>query len=211
MRFGIQRKTLPLDLNEFERFTRDGMYEHYLDNLETDADSIIFDIGCYKGDSLIKLAHKTKGTIYGFEPIPSFCNIALERVKEYPNIHVYPIGIGSEDESKNLLLNNDETSEFLSKGTNVRCVFRSFLNVWNYFQLETLDVVYMNIEGGEYSVFSNMIAHDLLPRIREIVVQFHYPDKHSEDRREIHRKLYETHDLVYDYAFVWERWKLREK
>jgi FkbM family methyltransferase len=197
--------------SEFDRFVADDMYNHYLDGVETTSDSIVFDVGTYKGDSVLAMRCRMEGMIHGFEPIHSFWTTATQRVAHLPNVHIHNVGLGAEDEAKTLHLQLDGTSEFLTASSTERCIFRSFFNVWTALAIDRLDLLHMNVEGGEYAIFANLIQQGLLPKIRTVIVQFHYPDRFSEERRAIQAELRKTHDCVYDYAFVWERWNLREE
>lgn len=194
---------------EFERFVREGMYEHYMDGLHTTTASVTFDIGSYTGDSLVRLRSKVQGVIHGFEPIRSFWSACGPKLQPYSGIYVHPIGVGDTDAIRSLSVHKDETSEFLTSLTTEQCVFRSFFTVWNHLNIETLDVLHMNIEGGEYAVFRSILEHGLLPKIKTIIVQFHYPNQYSEHREAIQSELRKTHQCVYDYPFVWERWDLQ--
>jgi hypothetical protein len=108
-------------------------------------------------------------------------------------------------------VSEDETSAIRHVGTSETCVFRSFATVWRELAIQSLDVLHMNIEGGEYAVFRSILSNGLLPKIKTLIVQFHYPDVYSAERQAIQAELRKTHRCVYDYAFVWERWDLREE
>lgn len=199
-------------MNEaFAKFKKDNMYKRYLDGLNTSPSSVTFDIGSYKGDSLLKLRSKVQGTIHGFEPIVTFGLACRERIKDFPYTYVHPIGIGDADEYKLLFVAEDNTSEFIAFQNSEQCVFRSFFNVWNHLKIDTLDVLHMNIEGGEYAVFKSILQYGLLPKIKSIIVQFHYPERYAAERKKIQTELQKTHTCVYDYAFVWERWDLKQE
>lgn len=184
----------------------------YLDDLVTTPTSVTFDLGSYKGNSLIHLRSKVQGIIHGFEPIHTFYARCARRISAIcPHTYVHPVGVGDTDTIRLLSVLDDETSEFIRSWKKEQCVFRSFFNVWNHLKIDRLDVLHMNIEGGEYAVFRSILAHGLLPKIKTIIVQFHYPDRHSADRQAIQAHLRRTHRCVYDYAFVWERWDLIEE
>lgn len=193
----------------FPRFIQDNMYEHYLDNLETSDTSVSFDIGSYTGASLIALRAKVKGSIYGFEPIPSYFTAACSRVQTMSNVRVYCVGVGNKDETKQLSLLGDRTSALLTSSQYQPCTFRAFSTIWRTLGIESLDVLHMNVEGGEYDIFQNIVEGNFLPRIKQILVQFHYPESYAPDRERIRSELRKTHNLIYDYEFVWERWDLR--
>jgi hypothetical protein len=78
--------------------------------------------------------------------------------------------------------------------------------------LDRIDLLKLNIEGGEYDVLDRLHETGRLPRIDQILVQFHewHPHAHRR-RRAIRAALRDTHVEEWDYPWVWERWRLRER
>ena len=197
---------------DFDSFSRDGMYDRYLNNIKTNSNSIVFDLGSYKGSSLLRLASKCQGTIYGFEPIPLFYEEALRIISHEQRIRIFNCAVSDTDGQMTLHMNHDETSITKTSGQPIQCQVRSFVTIWKHLGIQTLDVLHMNIEGGEYDVIRNIMKHDLLKHIKTLVIQFHYPSEETRSFRSMfHAELLKTHTCVYDYAFVWERWSLREE
>ena len=68
----------------------------------------------------------------------------------------------------------------------------------------------LNIEGAEYDVLERLIATQQVPRIRDLIVQFHKIAPDPVNRRSaIQAELGRTHECRFDYPFVWERWTRR--
>lgn len=75
-----------------------------------------------------------------------------------------------------------------------------------------IDLMKINIEGGEYGLLSHIYAQGLMNRINNIQVQFHVVTAFN------YRLLYEilsrqmmiTHVPVWRYAFCWESWRIRQ-
>jgi hypothetical protein len=77
-------------------------------------------------------------------------------------------------------------------------------------RIETVDLMKLNIEGGEYEMLPRMIEAGLIGRVRNLQIQFHEVTSDSAARMDaIRRDLTQTHDPAYEYRFVWEGWKLR--
>ena len=72
-----------------------------------------------------------------------------------------------------------------------------------------LDLVKVNIEGGEFELLDRMYEVGLLAKTRTVLVQFHEfgPDAYRA-RRRIRRHLSERHRETWGYPWVWERWDL---
>ena len=74
-----------------------------------------------------------------------------------------------------------------------------------------IDLLKVNIEGGEYELMERIIAIDYLPKIKNLQIQFHRLDDTSSARREaIRRALASSYDCVYCYDFVWEDWRRKD-
>jgi len=69
----------------------------------------------------------------------------------------------------------------------------------------------INIEGGEYELLSHIIYKGLHKNIKNIQVQFHKVEGLLWEVRysSICRQLMKTHELTWQYPFVWENWSLK--
>lgn len=78
-------------------------------------------------------------------------------------------------------------------------------------QYEIIDLLKVNIEGGEYDLLSHINAAGLHSRIKNIQVQFHQISMAPFELwyKEIADKLSKTHWLTWHYPYCWENWKLK--
>lgn len=78
-------------------------------------------------------------------------------------------------------------------------------------QYETIDLLKLNIEGAEYDVLSHIIGAGLHTRIKNVQVQFHQIAGVPFERwyKEIADKLSKTHSLPWRYPYCWENWQLK--
>jgi hypothetical protein len=73
--------------------------------------------------------------------------------------------------------------------------------------IEHVDLIKINTEGGEFELLERMIETGLVPRFVNMQVQFHNVADDSTPRMEaIQRELAKTHELTYEYRYVWENW-----
>ena len=73
-----------------------------------------------------------------------------------------------------------------------------------------IDLMKINIEGGEYELLDHLVEVGLISDIKNIQVQFHHFVPNAEERmKSIHGELERTHMLTYQYKFLWENWKLK--
>ena len=75
-----------------------------------------------------------------------------------------------------------------------------------------VDLIKINIEGGEYEVLESLIADNKLSMFKNLQIQFHdfIIENAKERMSKIQQELAKTHVLTYQYEFVWENWKLKE-
>lgn len=74
--------------------------------------------------------------------------------------------------------------------------------------IKNINLLKINIEGGEYDLLEHIIQHNLQEKIENIQVQFHKNIDDSECRRKnIQQLLKKTHVLTYNYDFIWENWQ----
>jgi hypothetical protein len=78
---------------------------------------------------------------------------------------------------------------------------------------EKVDLLKINIEGAEYELIPHMMENGLIKRCRFIQIQFHETDRF--DYKELYRILFkrmkETHEIMWNCPFVWESWELKKQ
>ena len=76
-------------------------------------------------------------------------------------------------------------------------------------QIGPIDLMKINIEGGEYDLLDHLIDTGFVKNIRNIQVQFHdfVPDA-VKRMSSIHGKLMRPHETTYQYLFVWKKDKV---
>jgi len=78
----------------------------------------------------------------------------------------------------------------------------------NRWKIDEIDVLKINIEGGEYDLIDRLDQAGWLPRIRIVLVQFHeWHPKAYRRRRTNRRALQRHHREVWGYPWVWEQWQ----
>ena len=79
-------------------------------------------------------------------------------------------------------------------------------------KIEKVDLLKMNIEGGEYDLLEHMIKNNLTSKFENIQVQFHDNvfDGWEEKYNFIVNNLTKTHHLTYKFEFKFENWELNK-
>lgn len=177
------------------------------DNLNSK--SIVFDVGGYKGQWASDIFSKYLSTTYIFEPVKEFSNLIKKRFSKNKKIIINSFGLGGKTREQTIYLKDDSSSVHgEGKGEKIKIV--SFKDFITKHKIKKIDLIKINIEGGEYELLEHILKENLISKINNLQIQFHrnidFPDKR---RKQIQEKLKETHKLTYCFPFVWENWTLR--
>lgn len=177
---------------------------------ELNENSVVLDIGGYKGEWAESIFKKAPCNIHIFEPLKSFYDNIVTKFNGNDKIKVYHFGLGGFTKDVQLTLDTDASSAY-KKSESMETV--SIKNVSEFIQtFEKIDLMKINIEGEEYDLLDDLIKTGSTFKIVNIQVQFHtFVDGCVERRNAIIAELAKTHDITYNYDFVWENWKLKIK
>ncbi len=197
-------------LLEAKRWFKDNGDETLRLEYELNESSIVFDVGGYKGDFTDKIFNKFQSYIYIFEPHPRFYKNLKIKYKNNPKIKVYNYGLS--DNNSTISLNDlDDGSSFYKKSNKTYlCEMKEFNSIFKGLKIEKINLMKINIEGGEFSLMDNIIQNNLLNRVENYQIQFHnFVEEASRKRINIIKSLKNTHNLKWCYEFVWESWKIK--
>lgn len=193
---------------EFNRWFADNA-EHLRYDYDTDlnSNSIVIDLGLYKGTFAEAIAKKYDCNVYGFEPIKEFYNQSLKKLKIYPKVKLFNYAVGATDRLEKISLEMDGSSIF-SNGK-IEIQIRSFKSIIEDLQIGVVDLLKINTEGCEYEILDHLIETNLISIFKNIQVQFHdFVPNAVEKRNKIREALIKTHKETYSYEFVWENHRL---
>jgi FkbM family methyltransferase len=176
-----------------------------------DKSSVVFDVGGYLGDYADAIHKKYGCRIYLFEPVPAFYDQCVERFSNNSSITCLNYGLSSASGWFEMNLNNNESSfkKIEDGSTAQQAQVRSITEVVAELGIKEIDLIKINIEGGEFDLLPIMIESGLVKRIKYIQVQFHNFIAGAVDGRlSIRRSLESTHREMWNYEFVWESWEL---
>lgn len=187
-----------------------------LHDIDIDPNSIVLDVGAFTGEWAAKIASRYGSTIYAFEPNPlSYASLEVKR-GFFPALLPQPYGLGASSEVASISLRGLGSSIYPNPRENgnserqqVRIV--AIDQAWRELRLSEVDLMKINIEGAEFPLLEKMIECELLPKVKCFMIQFHewHPGAYRR-RRRIRKALGKTHNLDWDYHFVWERWTRRD-
>ena len=175
--------------------------------------SIVIDVGGFHGDFAHAMTERFGCRVLLFEPMPLFAEQCRERFGRNHRVSVYDFGLGERDEVLSLSNSSDASSFFVGQqsGPTVTAQLRDVSAVWRELDLTHVDLMKINIEGGEYPLLRRMLECRLLQQVDHVQVQFHdFVDDAKQQRDDLRLQMAQTHDETWCYTFVWENWSQKK-
>lgn len=176
--------------------------------------SVVFDLGGYRGDFTAAIYSCYHCNIFLFEPVGRLFEVCTRRFANIPRVHCYSFGLSAYDEEI-VIDDNDNSSSLVKLPLGINSVIARTRKMSSFLREEHIshiDLLKINIEGGEFDLLSNLITEKLIDRMRYIQVQFHTFVQDATNRRDaIRSSLRQTHDEMWNYPFVWESWALKDQ
>jgi FkbM family methyltransferase len=195
-----------------KRFRIEGkekLFEH--DNITEN--SIVMEIGGYKGDFTSEIAARYNPHIHVFEPVELFSSILAKRFAKNKKIKIWKIGLSNVTDRNKISIRNDGSSLFKEgKNKNSETIQIKDIVEWiDENDIKSVSLMQINIEGGEYSLLERLITSENIRKIEHIQIQFHdqYHKNAESLMLKIQNELSKTHELDFQYKFVWENWILK--
>lgn len=174
-------------------------------------DSVAFDLGGYHGSWSKIIRQKYNPYIHIFEPQPESCKVLEDNFQNENKIVIHKYGLS--DRETTAVISKDGkigASVFLEHDDGIKVKLRDIKEVIEELNIREVDLIKINIEGGEYPLLQRMIDTGIINYFRNIQIQFHsfYPRARFL-RWKIRRSLTRSHRLTWDYPFIWENWVRR--
>lgn len=175
--------------------------------------SIVFDLGGYQGDFAAEVHERYGCKVYIFEPVLEFYQNCVERFQGNDKIICLNYGLSSSNSWLDIGL-AENASSFTSphaKGPMQRVEVRSIVECIRELGTDKIDLLKINIEGGEFDVLPAIIESCDIRKVQFLQVQFHnFVNNASKQREAIRIQLANTHSEMWNYEFVWESWTLKD-
>jgi FkbM family methyltransferase len=177
----------------------------------------ILDVGAYDGTWSTRVSDRyPQAQVFAFEPTSGIAHRARRALADYERARLFQYGLSDRDETVDMIALGAGSTAFIGAAerldpatprTAAKAKMRDVKGVFDELGLERVDLLKVNIEGGEFPLFARLLETGYINRCRSIMVQFHewYPDAYRL-RRRIHKQLRRTHDLAWSDYFVWEQW-----
>ncbi|WP_281856096.1 FkbM family methyltransferase [Litoreibacter halocynthiae] len=170
-------------------------------------DSVVFDVGGFEGNWAQDIYDRYGSTIHVFEPHPTFAAALEKRFAKNPKIVVHAFALGSEAGQLHLSDDGDASSAVNDVAGSVSGEVRPVAEFMKEFEPPVIDMMKINIEGGEYDLLPALAASGDLSRFGIVQVQFHqFRESDGALRDAVRADLAKTHSEKWCYPFVWEEW-----
>ena len=193
---------------EGERFWGDAGRYMITDGYNLDSNSLVIDVGGYKGDFTAHIVRKYNCRVNVYEPAGYFCDVTTGRFADNPKVKVFKYGLEDRDYMGPISRFEDAGSMFYSsfdqndERVHIHDVAKEIT--------EDVDLMAINCEGDEYGILERLIQTDQIVNVRNLLIQFHPFIADCQCRRHtIRETLKETHKEKYSYDFCWEAWSLK--
>jgi len=173
-------------------------------------ESVVFDVGGYLGHWSYDISARYGSQIHIFEPVNKFANIIRELYKNNQKITVNEIGLSNTNIHTSISDEANSSSAFKTSAAEQKIVMKKASEYLREHNIQKIDLIKINIEGGEYDLLEHLITEGFIQHITNIQVQFHDFVPHAKERMTaIREQLKKTHVTTYQYEFVWENWQLK--
>lgn len=179
-------------------------------NYDLDDASIVFDVGGFEGDFAYEIYERYKSDVYIFEPISSFYKVIDERFRGNESIKRYRFGLSDESKKIDIFISDNASSVHAKSSIVENIELKSVVDFIDENNIAYINLIKINIEGGEFELLPALLNHKIINKIDNLQIQFHDFIIDADVKRDLIREqLSKTHELTYDYYFIWENWKLK--
>ncbi len=197
-------------ISENERWEIEGGRERMFSFDFLTNESIVFEVGMYKGLWTAEISKRYNPIIYTFEPVKRFYTEGVNKFSGNSKIRMFNFGLGSYTRDENFGVSNDASGLFCQNSDREKISIKSIFEFLEENNINHIDLAQINCEGGEYEILECLIGTSIITKFKNLQIQFHNVIQDSEERvNKIHLDLSKTHDLIYCYNFVFELWRIK--
>lgn len=175
-------------------------------------EAVVVDVGGYMGDFADAIHRQYGCKVFVFEPVEKYSAQCESRFKSNPEVTVINEALGGENGEFLIDLAGDASSLSTSVDatSKERVKMRQAGERFDELGIRNIDLMKINIEGGEYDLIQGLLDSGWMPHIRFLQIQFHNFIPNAIDKRSrIRSQLDQTHREDWNYEFVWESWSRR--
>lgn len=194
----------------FAKWVRDDGENLHLLNYPLGKNSLVVEIGGYKGYFSDKIINLYNPYLIIFEPVRSYYKFLKTRFSKNPKVKVYNKALSGHTGYENIYISKDTTSFILQSKNAQRIRVSDIGEFIKTLKPGLIDLMSVNIEGAEYKLLERMLKLKLLKKIKYLQIQFHnYLPNSAKIHRQLVKKILQTHKVRYSYPFVWEGFEVK--
>jgi FkbM family methyltransferase len=191
-----------------KKFYADGGDDRFRFDYPLDERSFVIDLGGYEGQWASDLYARHRCRIAVFEPVARFAQNIAARFRKNGDITVFACGLGGASRTETIYVHGASSSTEKKQAESEQIEIVDVKQWFEDHSVETVHLMKINIEGGEYELLERLVATGLIGRIDDIQVQFHNFVPDAAARMEaLQNAMRVTHTPTYQYRFVWENWR----
>jgi len=192
-----------------QKYLQDGGDERFLWSLPLITDDIVVEVGGFTGVFSQAIINRYQIKLFVLEPIKKYYELLSAKFSERENIKILNYGLGKSGYA-DFGLSDAGTGIFSKSDKKETVTLKSLEEFITDIGVSRIDILMINIEGGEYELLPQLLRSSYIERVRNLCIQFHLiKDSSIAEREDIRKNLNKTHEEVFSYPFVWERWQLR--
>ena len=183
--------------------------------------AVVLDVGAYEGEWARRILERADARgpvdlrLHAFEPEQRVAQRLGESMRDDHRFRLHPFGLAGRDRVEVMTVAGMGTSQYADPRAPVdfgtmEVPLRDVHAVLSALEVDRIDLMKVNIEGGEFELIDRLHATGWLPRTGTVIVQFHeFAPGAYRGRRRNRRQLAETHRCTWSYPWVYERWDPR--
>jgi FkbM family methyltransferase len=193
-----------------DRFNLDGYEELLFSRKQLNSDSVVVVLGGYIGSSINEWHSRYHCRITAYEPVPIFYSKLKELFASQSRIEIFNLAAGRQNTATQIKVDQESTGIFSNGCESITVTMVDIVEHLTRIGLATIDMLEINIEGGEYEVLKRLLEFPHNLQIKCLQIQFHnLSPEHAFEREYFRKLLRNNYQEKFNYDWVWECWELR--
>lgn len=171
--------------------------------------SVVIDAGSHEANWSHEIYQRYRCKIVALEPIPEYVTKTHSRL-EGTSAVVIPMALGGWTRLDSFGVHGAMSGQFASESHPQVVGVAGIVDLLKLLKIGDVDLLKLNIEGGEYEVLEALLQLGEAFRFKNIVVQPHTcVSDYAARWKAIQNGLSQTHECIFMEAFCWEGWRLK--
>ena len=173
-------------------------------------ESTVVECGAFHGRWALEIMQRANPTLHMFEPQMWLEPELKSTFKGWSKAYVHMYGLGTETRQARLWEVGNDGATFVNN-TDARDEGQVFdireIGITFYdLGLNAIDLMLINIEGGEYTLIPHMFAKQIFPKWLMVQMHLKFGDEHD-----LCQKIEQHYKMLWDYGSILRAWERREQ